>query len=195
MDPGSEYLRDLVEQFEKLKALAEKAFGRVSDEEFFRAIDPGSNSLAVILQHVGGNLRSRWLEFLTSDGEKPDRNRDAEFEVTPETTRGRVLEIWENGWRVLLSELRALSPADLTRDVFIRGERHSVVQAANRSFMHTAYHVGQVVFLARHLSADDWQSLTIPRGQSAAFNQRAWGTPAASRPDRLSPQKPQNTQK
>lgn len=191
MDPGSEYLGDIVEQFEKLKGLADKAHGRVSDEEFFRVIDPASNSLAVILQHVGGNLRSRWLNFLTSDGEKADRNRDAEFEVTPQTTRAQVLDIWENGWRVLLSELRALKAADLTRDVFIRGERHSVVQAANRSLQHTAYHVGQIVFLARHLRADDWQSLSIPRGQSAAFNQRGWGTPAASGRENLSPQKPQ----
>lgn len=175
MDPAADYLADLSEQFEKLKALADKAVARVTDEEFFRAIDPASNSLAVILQHVGGNLRSRWKDFLTSDGEKPDRNRDGEFEVTPETTPAHVRARWEEGWRIVLSELRALKPEDLARDVFIRGERHSVVQAANRSFQHTAYHVGQIVFLARHLRADDWQSLSIPRGQSAAFNQRASG--------------------
>ncbi len=188
MDLGAEYLRDLIEQFEKLKGLAEKAAARVTDEEFFRAIDSASNSLAVICQHVGGNLRSRWLNFLTSDGEKPDRNRDAEFELQPGATRAEVTAVWENGWRVLLSELRALTPADLTRDVFIRGERHSVVQAANRSFQHTAYHVGQIVFLARHLRADDWQSLSVPKGQSAAFNQKAWGTRAASGREDLSPQ-------
>lgn len=180
MDLGAEYLRDLVDQFQKLKALADKAAARVSDDEFFLAIDPASNSLAVIFQHVGGNLRSRWLNFLTTDGEKPDRNRDAEFDIRPQTTRGEVVQTWETGWRVLLSELRALTPDDLTRDVFIRGERHSVVQAANRSLQHTAYHVGQIVFLARHLHADDWQSLSIPKGQSTTFNQRAWGTRAAS---------------
>jgi hypothetical protein len=170
MDPAAEYLRDLPEQFEKLKSLADRAVARVSDEEFFRAIDAASNSLAVILQHVGGNLRSRWQDFLTSDGEKPDRNRDAEFETAEGTTRARVMEVWEHGWRIVLSELRALKPGDLGRDVFIRGERHSVMQAANRSFQHTAYHVGQVVFLARHLRADDWQSLSIPKGQSASFH-------------------------
>lgn len=189
MDPGAEYLRDLVEQFEKLKALADKAVARVTDDEFFLEIDPASNSLAVILQHVGGNLRSRWLNFLTSDGEKPDRNRDAEFETGPDTTRAQVTEVWQNGWRVLLSELRALTPADLTRDVLIRGERHSVIQAANRSFQHTAYHIGQIVFLARHLRPHDWKSLSIPRGQSGTFNERAWGTRAASGRDELSPQK------
>lgn len=183
MDIAVEYLQDLPEQFEKLKALADKAVARVSDEELFREIDPASNSLAVILQHVGGNLRSRWQNFLTADGEKPDRDRDGEFAVAPGRTRAEVLERWETGWRVLLAELRALTPADLGRDVFIRGERHSVVQAANRSFQHTAYHVGQVVFLARHLRADDWQSLSIPKGQSSAFNAR------------LSAQTPRNREK
>lgn len=162
-DVGAEYLRDLVSQFEKLKALAEKALARVSDEQFFREIDPASNSLAIILQHVGGNLRSRWEQFLTSDGEKPDRDRDAEFEVTPGASRAQALEKWEHGWRVLLEELRALQPSDLLRDVYIRGERHSVIQAANRSLQHTAYHVGQIVFLARHLRPEDWQSLSLPR--------------------------------
>lgn len=162
MDIAAEYLRDLPEQFEKLKSLADKAVARVSDEEFFREIDQASNSLAVILQHVGGNLRSRWRNFLTTDGEKPDRDRDGEF-VASDRTRQEVLEVWEAGWRVLLDELRALAPADLARDVFIRGERHSVVQAANRSFQHTAYHVGQIVFLARHFRAGDWQSLSIPK--------------------------------
>jgi hypothetical protein len=183
MDLAADYLADLPDQFEKLKTLADKAVARVTDDEFFRTIDPASNSLAVILQHVGGNLRSRWKDFLTTDGEKPDRDRDAEFEVTAQTTRAQVVERWEEGWRILLSELRALTPVDLARDVFIRGERHSVVQAANRSFQHTAYHVGQIVFLARHLRADDWQSLSIPKGQSSALNKRAWGTPASSSPN------------
>lgn len=175
-DIGAEYLRDLIEQFEKLKALADKAAARVSDAEFFREIDRASNSLAVIHKHVAGNLRSRWQDFLTSDGEKPDRNRDEEFEVNAGTTRAEVSEAWERGWRVLLAELRALTPGDLARDVFIRGERHSVVQAANRSLQHTAYHVGQIVFLARHLRSEDWQSLSIPKGESSTFNQNAWGT-------------------
>jgi hypothetical protein len=180
MDPAAEYLADLADQFEKLKGLADKAVARVNDDEFFREIDPASTSLAVILKHVGGNLRSRWKDFLTSDGEKPDRNRDAEFEIPPETSRDEVVKTWDEGWRILLSELRALKADDVTRAVFIRGERHSVIQAANRSLQHTAYHVGQVVFLARHLRSHDWQSLSIPKGQSSTFNQRAWGTPTAS---------------
>lgn len=180
MDLATEYITDLVEQFEKLKGLADKALARVSDDEFFRQIDRESNSLAVICQHVGGNLRSRWQDFLTSDGEKPDRNRDEEFEAGPETTRQSVLEVWERGWRAALDSLRSLRAGDMEKPVFIRGERHSVVQAANRSLQHTAYHVGQIVYLARHLSPDDWQSLSIPRKQSQAFNQRAWGTREAS---------------
>ena len=163
MDVGAEYIRDLSAQFGKLKALADKAAARVSDEEFFREIDRASNSLAIIMQHVGGNLRSRWQDFLTADGEKRDRNRDAEFEASPGASRADVSEKWETGWRILFSELGKLTPADLLRDVFIRGERHSVIQAANRSLQHTAYHVGQMVFLARHLRADDWESLSIPR--------------------------------
>lgn len=180
MDLATEYLGDLVEQFEKLKGLADKALARVSDEEFFRQIDRESNSLAVICKHVGGNLRSRWRDFLTSDGEKPDRNRDEEFESGPNATRQAVMDVWERGWRTALDSLSALQPADTTKEVFIRGERHSVVQAANRSLQHTAYHVGQIVFLARHLRPDDWQSLSIPRRQSDAFNNRAWGTRDAS---------------
>ncbi|HSL23178.1 MAG TPA: DUF1572 family protein [Vicinamibacterales bacterium] len=163
MDAGAEYIRDLAEQFGKLKALADKAIARVSDDELFREIDRTSNSIAIIMQHVGGNLRSRWLNFLTADGEKPDRNRDAEFEAAPGATRAQATEKWETGWRILQSEVRALTPADLIRDVFIRGERHSVIQAANRSLQHTAYHVGQIVFLARHFHADDWESLSLPR--------------------------------
>lgn len=164
IDIGAEYLRDLVDQFQKLKALADKAIERVEgDQDFFREIDPASNSIAIILQHVGGNLRSRWGQFLTTDGEKPDRNRDGEFETAAGISRARVLEIWESGWRVLFAELQALAPEDLLRDVFIRGERHTVVQAANRSFQHTAYHVGQIVFLARHLRSGSWESLSIPR--------------------------------
>ena len=171
-DFGAEYLADLVEQFQKLKALADKAAARVTDEEFFREIDTASNSIAITMQHVGGNLRSRWLDVLTSDGEKPDRDRDREFETLPGSTRAQVLQLWETGWRITLEQLRALTPADLARDVFIRGERHSLVQAANRSLQHTSYHVGQIVFLARHLRPHDWQSLSIPRGQSRTFTER-----------------------
>ncbi len=180
MDLASEYVADLVEQFQKLKALADKALARMSDEQFSEQIDHESNSLAVICKHIGGNLRSRWQDFLTSDGEKPDRNRDEEFDESAETSRQSVIEVWERGWRTALDSLRSLKPEDTSKNVFIRGERHSVVQAANRSLQHTAYHVGQIVFLARHLSPENWQSLSIPRKQSAEFNKRAWGTRTAS---------------
>jgi Protein of unknown function (DUF1572) len=180
MEFATQYFTDLVEQFQKLKSLADKALARVSDEEFFKQIDRESNSLAVVCKHIGGNLRSRWQDFLTSDGEKPDRNRDQEFDEETVRTRPAVMEIWEHGWRAAIESLRSLRAEDINKDVFIRGERHSVVQAANRSLQHTSYHVGQIVFLARHLHPDEWQSLSIPRKQSDAFNKRAWGTRTAS---------------
>jgi hypothetical protein len=169
-ETGSLYIQDLVAQFAFLKGLADKAIVRLTDQELFRTIDRESNSVAVIMKHVGGNLRSRWQDFLTSDGEKPDRNRDDEFEAAP--SRAQVQDIWERGWKALFDELSRLTPPDLTRTVYIRGEPHSVIKAANRSLQHTAYHVGQIVFLAKHLKADAWESLSIPRGQSATFNQR-----------------------
>ena len=180
MDFAAEYLADLVEQFQKLKGLADKALARVSDEEFFKQIDRESNSLAVVCKHIGGNLRSRWQDFLSSDGEKPDRNRDQEFDEESVGTRPAVMDIWERGWRAAIESLRSLHAEDMNKEVFIRGERHSVIQAANRSLQHTSYHVGQIVFLARHLRPDDWQSLSIPRKQSESFNKRAWGTREAS---------------
>jgi hypothetical protein len=165
MDFAADYLADLVEQFEKLKGLADKALARVSDEEFFSQIDHESNSLAVICKHIGGNLRSRWQDFLTTDGEKADRKRDREFEEQADRDRRGVMDIWERGWTAALASLRSLRADDVGKDVFIRGERHSVIQAANRSLQHTAYHVGQIVFLARHLRPDEWQSLSIPRNR------------------------------
>jgi len=151
------------------KALADRAIAQVSDDELFRAIDEESNSIAVIMRHVGGNLRSRFTDFLTSDGEKPDRNRDGEFEVPSGTTRETVVSDWDSGFARLLGALRELTSSDLLRDVYIRGERHTVVQALDRSITHLAYHVGQIVFLAKHLRASNWRTLSIPRGQSNAF--------------------------
>jgi hypothetical protein len=170
METGHIYIEDIVQQFKFLKALADKAIARLTDQELFRAIDRESNSVAVIMKHVGGNLRSRWQEFLTTDGEKPDRNRDDEFEPAP--SRANVQDIWERGWKILLDELSRLTPPDLTSTVYIRGEPHSVIKAANRSLQHTAYHVGQIVFLAKHLKAGGWESLSIPRGRSEEFNRR-----------------------
>lgn len=172
MEVGQTYIDDLVQQFRFLKGLADKAIDRLTEQELFRAIDRESNSVAVIMKHVGGNLRSRWQDFLTSDGEKPDRNRDDEFEAASSASRAPVQDIWDRGWKILFDELSRLTPPDLTRTVYIRSEPHSVIKAANRSLQHTAYHVGQIVFLAKHLKADAWESLSIPRGKSAEVNRR-----------------------
>lgn len=171
MDVGAAYIEDLAAQFRFLKGLADKAIARLSDEELFRAIDGESNSVAVLMRHVGGNLRSRWMDFLTSDGEKPDRHRDTEFERP--ASRDTVTAVWEAGWRALFESLDALRSDHLLKTVYIRSEPHSVVKAANRSLQHTAYHAGQIVFLAKHLRSADWQSLSIPRGQSETFNRQA----------------------
>lgn len=156
------YLTDVRIQFEKMKGLAEKAVAQVSDDQLLVRIDDESNSIAVIMRHMAGNLRSRFTEFLSTDGEKPDRNRDGEFELE-RATRAEILADWESGWNVLSGALAALTPDDLLKDVYIRGERHSVIQALDRQLTHHAYHVGQIVFLAKHLRSRAWQSLSIPR--------------------------------
>ena len=172
MDATTAYLKELLEQIDKQKTLAEGALSQLSDEELFRVIDPEANSAAIIMRHVGGNLRSRFTDFLTSDGEKPDRRRDGEFEIPPGTTRETIESEWENGFRVVRTAVAALTPEDLMRDVFIRGQRHSVVEALQRAITHLAYHVGQIVFLAKHLRSTRWRTLTIPRGQSETFKPR-----------------------
>lgn len=169
MEFGSHYLQDLIDQFGKLKALADGAVAQVTDSELFRTIDSESNSMAIIMRHVGGNLRSRYSEFLTTDGEKPDRHRDAEFEMPEGTTRETVVAAWDGGFTMLFRALRALGPDDLGRDVFIGGHKYTTVEALNRSLTHTAMHVGQLVFLAKHLRAAEWRTLSIPRGQSETF--------------------------
>lgn len=162
MRPADAYLDDVRAQFVKMKELAEKALSQVSDDQLLVTIDPESNSLAVMMKHMAGNLRSRFTDFLTTDGEKPDRNRDGEFEVD-RAPRAEILADWERGWRVLFDALAALGPGDLLRDVYIRGERHSVIQALDRQLTHHAYHVGQIVFLAKHLRSSEWRTLSIPR--------------------------------
>ena len=164
---GEAYLADVKSQFRKLKELAEGALAQVDDADLNVAIDPEANSLAVMVKHMAGNLRSRFTDFLTTDGEKPDRNRDGEFEVPGEPARATVLSDWERGWSVLFSALDSLTPADLLKDVYIRGERHSVVQALDRQMTHHAYHVGQIVFLCKHLRHATWKSLSIPRRRTA----------------------------
>lgn len=156
-------LADLRDQFAKIKKHSEAALAQVSDGELLVTIDPESNSLAIIVQHMAGNLRSRFADFLTADGEKPDRNRDGEFEIAGSVDRAALMARWELGWATLFSALEGLTPADLLRDVYIRGERHSVMQALHRALGHQSQHAGQIVFLAKHLRSAGWRTLSIPR--------------------------------
>ncbi|HEX7138240.1 MAG TPA: DUF1572 family protein [Vicinamibacterales bacterium] len=166
-DFRSRQLDDITKTFRNYKKLGDAALARVPDEHLHTEIDPLSNSVAVIVKHVGGNLRSRFQDFLTTDGEKPDRNRDGEFEMAGRVSREHILGWWERGWSTALGSIEALAPADLERTVTIRGESFLVTEALNRSVTHTAYHVGQIVYLARHFAGSAWKSLTIPKGQSA----------------------------
>lgn len=164
------YLKDSIDLFRYYKKLGERAFAQCPDEGLFETLDAESNSIAVIAKHISGNMRSRWMDFLTTDGEKPDRNRDSEFEEPPKT-RAELSELWERGWKCLLDALETLTDADLTRTVTIRTEPHSVMQAINRQVAHYSYHVGQIVYLAKHFAANSghWTALTVPRGQSKQF--------------------------
>ena len=168
------YLEDAAKVFRGLKKLADGAAAQVTDEEFFRAIDAESNSVALIMKHMAGNRRSRWTDFLTSDGEKPDRRRDSEFESEGED-RAAIEARWEAGWQTLFDTLASLRGEDLLRTVAIRGEPHTIVQAVNRQLAHYGQHAGQIVFLAKHLRSADWKTLSIPRGQSEAFNKKMDG--------------------
>ena len=165
---GQHYLDDSLRQLEKLKAQADRATAQLDDGQLFTALDAESNSIATIMKHMAGNMRSRWTDFLTSDGEKPDRNRDTEFELTPADTAAQVRLAWENGWTLLLAAVAALTPADLEKTIYIRGEAHTVVEAINRQAMHYAAHVGQIVMLAKHLAGPRWQTLSIPKRKSTA---------------------------
>jgi hypothetical protein len=169
---GEHYLEDAVAQFRGLKRLADRALWQVDDAQFFAQLDAESNSLALIVKHVAGNLISRWTDFLTADGEKPGRRRDSEFLIEPGDTRAALMERWETGWQRLFDALAPLTPDDLMRTVRIRGEEHTVVQAVNRQLTHYADHVGQIVFLAKHYAGANWKTLSIPRGQSEQFNAR-----------------------
>lgn len=173
-DISDTFLAAIINTFEANKRLADRAIEQVPDDKLHTALDENTNSLAVIMKHVAGNLISRWTDFLTTDGEKPTRNRDGEF-VDSFGSRGEVLEYWEQGWACLLTTLQGLQPQDLTTTVLIRGEPHSVPLALERSLGHTCYHVGQIVQLARHHAGEQWSTLTIPRGGSEQFNQAHWG--------------------
>jgi hypothetical protein len=165
------YLEDALELFRQSKKLAERAMEQVIEEQLFTPLDPETNSIAVIIKHLSGNMRSRWTDFLTTDGEKPDRNRDGEF-LDPPPTRQALMETWEDGWGLLFEALELLSDADLVRTVTIRGEPHSVMQAINRQVAHYGLHVGQIVLLARHFAGPRWKSLSVPRNQSMEFNRQ-----------------------
>jgi Protein of unknown function (DUF1572) len=174
------YMDDSLSIFRYYKKLAERAMAQVSDDQLFATLDPESNSIGVIVKHMAGNMRSRWTDFLTSDGEKPGRDRDAEFSDPP-ATREALIDLWEDGWRCVLGTMESLSDADLGRTITIRGEAHSVMQAINRQLAHYAYHCGQIVFLAKHFCGDGWQVLSIPRGKSANFNARVQAGEASQR--------------
>ena len=169
---STSYLQDSIGLFRYYKKLADRAIAQCPNDSLFMSLDAESNSIAIIVKHMSGNMHSRWLNFLTTDGEKPDRNRDTEFE-TPPATRAQLMEQWERGWKYVFDALEPLTEADLTRTVTIRTEPHTVMQAINRQVAHYAHHVGQILFLAKHLTftkTGKWESLSVPRGKSAEIN-------------------------
>lgn len=174
------YIEDSVDLFRYYKKLAERAMDQVTEEQLYATLDGEMNSIAVVVKHMAGNMRSRWTDFLTTDGEKPDRDRDGEF-VNPPATREALLQVWEDGWRLVFQALERLSDSDLGRTVTIRGEAHSVMQAVNRQMAHYANHVGQIVLLAKHFARERWQSLTVPRNRSTEFNRKVAAVDASQR--------------
>lgn len=171
---GSAVLEGALHSFRANKDWADKAIAQLPDDRLHIALDPNTNCIAVVMKHVAGNLLSRWTDFLTTDGEKPWRNRDHEF-VDTFASRDELIACWNSGWQRLFDTLTALTPDDLTKTVTIRGEPHSVPLAIQRSLAHCGYHVGQIILIARILAGDHWTTITIPRGASASFNQRVWG--------------------
>jgi uncharacterized damage-inducible protein DinB len=179
MELHEAFIAATIDAFEANKKLADRAIAQLSDEQLHTPLDPNTNSIAVIMKHVAGNLLSRWTDFLTTDGEKPNRDRDDEF-VDTFATRQEILDRWEQAFACLLQTIRDLSPDDLQKSVTIRGVPHSVPLALQRSLGHTCYHLGQIVQVARVLAGEKWNTLTIPRGQSQQFNQTNWGTTGKS---------------
>ena len=171
-DAATHYLEEARRQLRGHKRMGEGAMSQLGDQDFFVTIDPEANSVAILVKHLAGNMRSRFTDFLTSDGEKPDRFRDGEFELGPATTRGEVMTWWEEGWSSVFGAIDPLKPEDVMRTVTIRGEPHTVLQAINRQIAHYAQHIGQIVFLAKHLRSREWRTLSIPRGKSEEFNQK-----------------------
>lgn len=163
------YRDDAVASFQNYKKLAERAIQQVSEEEFFYQIDPESNSIAILIKHIAGNLNSRWRDLLTSDGEKADRNRDTEFEMLGDTKES-LMQFWEKGWQTLFDSISELTVDDFSLTVMIRGRSHSIAEAINRQLTHYAYHVGQIVMLAKHFRSDKWNNLSVPKERSSDFN-------------------------
>jgi Protein of unknown function (DUF1572) len=174
------YLEDSLTLFRYYKKLAERAMEQVPDQDLFALLDDEANSIAIIVKHMAGNMRSRWTDFLTSDGEKPNRDRDTEF-MDPPATRAELIAMWEKGWTCLFNALEPLTEADLGRTITIRGEAHSVMQAINRQVAHYSHHVGQIVLLAKHFAGAQWQSLSVPRNKSAEFNRKVSAGEASQR--------------
>lgn len=169
IDAADHYLEEARRQLRGHKRMGEGAMSQLKDEQFFVALDPEANSVAILVKHLAGNMRSRFTDFLTTDGEKPDRFRDGEFELTPATTRADVMKWWEEGWACVFAAIDPLQPEDVMRTVTIRGEPHTVLQAINRQIAHYAQHIGQMVFLAKHLQSSEWKTLSIPRGKSEDY--------------------------
>jgi len=174
------YVADSLTLFRYYKGLVERALAQVSDEQLLAVLDGEANSIAVVVKHLTGNMRSRFTDFLTSDGEKPGRDRDAEFE-SPPGSRAELMALWEEGWQCVFTAIEPITEADLQRSITIRGEAHSVMQAINRQVAHYAYHCGQIVLLAKHFKSDQWQTLSIPRRKSAEFNRRVEAGEASQR--------------
>ncbi len=171
-DVAREYLRDVTARFAQWKQSAEKAVARLDDEQLHWKPDPESNSVAILLWHIAGNLRSRWRDFGRSDGEKPDRDRDSEFEIGPATSRDEIMTWWDGAWELQQAELARVRPEDLLRTVTTRSKPESVIEAIDRQLCHLASHVGQVVYIAKHVSGERWQTLSIERGKSRGFNEK-----------------------
>jgi len=164
------YLADALSSFRAYKKLADKAIEQTKDDELFGKLDDEANSLAIVMKHMAGNMISRWTDFLNSDGEKPDRNRDMEFVIDEASSKDDLLAYWERGWKCVFDAIEPLKSDDFERKVLIRGQEHTIVQAINRQLMHYSYHIGQIVFLAKHFRSSEWRSLSIPRNRSAEFN-------------------------
>ena len=164
------YLKDTFLQFRKYKEMGEKAMAQINNDDFFRELSDIDNSLAIIVKHMGGNMRSRWRDFLTSDGEKDDRHRDTEFEIYDSDSKKSLMQKWQEGWQLCFEAIEPLKPEDLEKTIYIRGEANTVLEAINRQLTHYAYHVGQIVYLARHFAGKNWKSLSIPKGESDSYD-------------------------